>query len=411
MRWGFFAACGGGLGGGELWFGLVRHGADGFVVRSAKDAALGDDGGDVLGRGDVEGGVFDGYAVGGHLLAVGVGDLACVALFDRDAFAGGGLQVEGGPGGGNVEGDAVLFGEDGDAVGADLVGDVAVGGDAVSSDDDGLDAAPTHERRGHVVAEDSGGDVVLHELPCGEAGALKEWAGLVGEDVDLVAALDGGADDAEGSAVAAGGEGAGVAVSEDGAFEWEERCAVSAHLFAGGDVLVVHAAGLGDDCGFDLGDGGVLCGELVVEGADLVDAPEEIDGGGPGFGEGLGDDSDFGGEGWEGGRGAAVDADGDAHGGRDADGGGSADDHVADDGGDLFVVGGENVGLLEGELGLIEEVNAGREPFEGGNHVSYSLDDLGRYGDRCGGGCVGCRRLEWPGSVGSNRGSEPSVDG
>ena len=50
-------------------------------------------------------------------------------------------EVEGGPGGGDVEGDVVLFGEDGDAVGADLVGDVSVGGDAVGADDDGLDAA------------------------------------------------------------------------------------------------------------------------------------------------------------------------------------------------------------------------------------------------------------------------------
>ena len=96
---------------------------------------------------------------------------------------------------------------------------------------------------GHVVAEHGGGDVVLHEFPGGEAGALEEGAGLVGEDVDLVAALDGGADDAEGGAVAAGGESAGVAVGEDGAFRGEERCAVRAHLFAGGDVFVVHAGG------------------------------------------------------------------------------------------------------------------------------------------------------------------------
>ncbi len=125
-------------------------------------------------------------------------------------------------GGGDVKGDAVLLCEDGDAVGADLVGDVTVGGDAVGSDDDGLNAALVHEGGGHVVAEDGGGDVVLHELPCGEAGALKEGTGLVGEDVDLVAVLDGGTDDAEGSAVAAGGEGAGVAVGENGAFLWEE---------------------------------------------------------------------------------------------------------------------------------------------------------------------------------------------
>ena len=69
------------------------------------------------------------------------------ALLDGDVVAVGGCEVDGGPGGGDVEGDAVLLGEDGDAVGADLVGDVAVGGDAVGADDDGLDAALAHEVR------------------------------------------------------------------------------------------------------------------------------------------------------------------------------------------------------------------------------------------------------------------------
>src|ERR1700679_267871 len=110
-------------------------------------------------------------------------------------------NVDGGPGGGDVEGDAVFFGEDGDAVGADLVGGVAVGGDAVGADDDGLDAALGHQVRGHVVAEDSGGDVVLHQLPRGEARALQEGAGFVGEDVDFVAAFYSRADDSEGRAV------------------------------------------------------------------------------------------------------------------------------------------------------------------------------------------------------------------
>jgi hypothetical protein len=361
----------------ELKLGLGGHGFDGLIVGGCEDAALGDDGRDVLCRGDVEGRVFDGYAVGGHLLAVRVGDLAGDTLLDGDEIAVRGGEVEGGPGGGYVEGDVVLFGEDGYAVGADLVGNIAVGGDAVGSDDDGLDAALAHEGCGHVVAEDCGGDVVLHELPCGEAGALKEGTGLVGEDVDFVAVLDGGTDDAESSAVTAGSKGAGVAMSEDSAFFGKQRCAVGAHLLAGSDVFVVHATGLGDDCGFNLGDGGVFCSELVVETADLFDAPEEIDGGGAGFGEGLGDDSDFFGEGREGGRGAAIDSDSHAHGGRDADGRCAADDHIADDGGNLLVVGGEDVGLLEGEFGLVEEVNAGREPFEGRDHVPSSLDDLG----------------------------------
>ena len=41
--------------------------------------------------------------------------------------------------------------------------------------------------------------------------------------------------------------------------------------------------------------------------------------------------------------------------------------------GDLLVVGREDVGLFEGKLGLIEEVNAGGEPFEGRNHVLNSF--------------------------------------
>ena len=178
----------------------------------------------------------------------------------------------------------MLFGEDGYAVGADLVGDVAVGGDAVCAYDDGLDAALGHEMGSHVVAEDGGGDVVLHEFPCGEASALQEGAGFVCEDVDLVAVFDGGANDAERSAVAAGGEGAGVAVREDGAFFGKECGAVGSHLFAGGDVFVVHLTSAGYNGGFDLGDGGVFGGEGVVKAADLVDAPEEVDGGGAGFG-------------------------------------------------------------------------------------------------------------------------------
>ena len=113
-----------------------------------------------------------------------MGDFAGVALLDWDGVAIGRVDVDGGPGGGDVEGDGVLAGEDGEAVGADLVGGVAVGGDAVCADDDGVDAALLHEVGGHVVAEDGGGDGVLHELPGGEAGALEVGSGFVGEDVD-----------------------------------------------------------------------------------------------------------------------------------------------------------------------------------------------------------------------------------
>src|ERR1700677_3906682 len=99
------------LGGGHFGFrnGCFRHGPDGLLVWGAQDSAFSDDGSDVSCGSDVEGRVFDGYAVWGHLFAIGVGDLGGGALLDGDAFSGGGLKVEGGPWGGDVKGDAVFF--------------------------------------------------------------------------------------------------------------------------------------------------------------------------------------------------------------------------------------------------------------------------------------------------------------
>ena len=111
----------------------------------------------------------------------------------------------------------MLFGKDRDGVGPNLVGYVAVGGDAVRADHDGANLALAHHRARHVVGNDGGGNVVFHQLPSGQARALQEWASLVGVDVNLLALLDGGADHAQRGAVSSGGERAGVAVSEDAA--------------------------------------------------------------------------------------------------------------------------------------------------------------------------------------------------
>ena len=111
--------------------GRDRRGVDG-----PDDAPLGDDPGDQLGRGDVEGGVVDGDPLGGGLPAEAVGDLARVALLDRDGRAVGERQVERARRRGDVERDAVRPGQQGDAVGADLVRGVAVGRDPVGADDD-----------------------------------------------------------------------------------------------------------------------------------------------------------------------------------------------------------------------------------------------------------------------------------
>ena len=91
-------------------------------------------------------GIVDVDALRCHTLFVPhVGDFGGRTLFDADVGAGGGGEVYGGGGGADVEGDAVVFGEDGDAGGADLVGNVAVGGDAVAADEYGMNPAVLHD--------------------------------------------------------------------------------------------------------------------------------------------------------------------------------------------------------------------------------------------------------------------------
>ena len=63
----------------------------------------------------------------------------------------------------------MFFCEDGNCIRADLVGDVAVGRDAVGTDNNRPDLAFAHHGAGHVVGDHSGQDAVFHQLPGGEA--------------------------------------------------------------------------------------------------------------------------------------------------------------------------------------------------------------------------------------------------
>src|SRR6185437_10793806 len=140
----------------------------GLGIGGTKDAALSNDGSDVLVGCDVKGRIADSHAVGCELRAGVVCDFSRGALFNGNGFTVRRSEVDGGPRGGDVERDAVLAGEDSDVVGADFVGHVAIGRDAVGSDDDGLNFSFAHETGGHVVADDGGGNVVGHQFPGGE---------------------------------------------------------------------------------------------------------------------------------------------------------------------------------------------------------------------------------------------------
>ena len=125
-----------------------------------------------------------------------------------------GVHVDGRGGGADVEGDAVVFCKDGDARGADFVGDVAVGGDAVAADEYGVDPAILHDGGCHVVADEGNVHASGTEFICGEACALEEGARFVGEDFEVVAFLMAEVHDCGCRTVFGGGELSRVAVGE-----------------------------------------------------------------------------------------------------------------------------------------------------------------------------------------------------
>src|SRR6478672_13354502 len=77
-------------------------------VGCAQNAALGNDCGHVFGWSHVESGIADADTVRSELFAAVMGHFDCGALFDGNGLAAGCGSVDGGPGGGAVEGDAMF---------------------------------------------------------------------------------------------------------------------------------------------------------------------------------------------------------------------------------------------------------------------------------------------------------------
>ncbi|HEV2871054.1 MAG TPA: hypothetical protein VG409_06485, partial [Actinomycetota bacterium] len=204
-------------------------------------------------------------------------DLGGRALLDLDGGAAGGLGVEAGQRPDHVEGDAVGPGQHGQAVGADLVGGVAVGGHPVAADQHGVDQAAGHGRAGggvgHHRDRDAGGD----QLPGGEAGALEQRPGLGGQHLDRLPGRRLGVDDPEGGAEPGGGQAPGVAVGEQPVAGGQLDPAGIGHPGAGGPVLLQDGQGLGQGESAQLG--GV--GGPGRGGGDPADRPAQVDRGRP----------------------------------------------------------------------------------------------------------------------------------
>ena len=177
-------------------------------------AVFGDDSCHALVGRDVEGRVGDGR-VGRCPAPVAIAvNFLRGAFLDRDGVAIGRVEVNGGQRGGDVEGQPVGTGRHGMAIGADLIGDIAVGRYPIRSDDDCVDASAAHLVGGHAVGYQGEGNSPLGQFPGGEPSALQQRTRLADHDLDAVA-LVGGLQHAEGRTEAGGGgERAGVAVVE-----------------------------------------------------------------------------------------------------------------------------------------------------------------------------------------------------
>src|SRR6266513_2991060 len=149
--------------------------------RRVLDAAIGDEGRHVAGRRHVERGVQRGRLGGGDEAAGHALHLVGGALLDRDARAVGERDVDGGGGRGAVERYAMVQRQHRERIGADLVREVAVRGNAVGPDDHEIHLRLAHQRSRRAVGDHGARDAGVHQLPGGEPRPLQHRARFVHE--------------------------------------------------------------------------------------------------------------------------------------------------------------------------------------------------------------------------------------
>src|SRR5579871_951243 len=158
-----------------------------LVERWPGDASISDNGGDLALRCDIKGRVGDMRALRRDAHAANMGNFVGRAFLNHDLFARRQRKIDGGARRDYIKRNAMLAGQNCQAIGADLVGDIAVGGDAISAHEDGVDARLAHEMRRHVVGNQREWDVFLLQLPGGEPRALQDGPGFIDEDLHALA--------------------------------------------------------------------------------------------------------------------------------------------------------------------------------------------------------------------------------
>ena len=221
-----------------------------------------------------------------------------------------------------------------------------------------------HEIAGHIVTDQSNGDLVPYQLTGGEPGSLEQGAGLVGVDHGYLPLSVGRADDPQGRPVAPGCQGSGVAVGEDAGTLRDQLRPRLAHGLVHLDVLPVNGPSLLLQKG-QVGTGGLPAPFHTLQG------PEQVHRRGTAGGKdrlGLGHSGreiSF--------TGTLLSGQHHGVGHRDPDGGRAPDHHAADGPGDSPVLGVPQPAFLSGQTGLVQEIEGAVFPADILPHNARSL--------------------------------------
>src|SRR6266404_2092700 len=213
------------------------------------------------------------------------------------------------------------------------------------------------------------------KLPGGEARALEIGARFRNQDVDFPSLFECDANYAESGADAAGGQGSGIALRHDLAFARHEIGAVTADGLVGRFLFEMDLLGFRDEALFDLVQVGRLLDEIGETRLHALERPKQVDRGRTSLGDHVADLRKFRTQFFHGFCRRMQNAQGHAHGGRDSDRRGAANDHFPDRAGDFAVVGVGVADFLAGEAALIEHDYAAIGPFDwlGYVHCAGSL--------------------------------------
>src|SRR4030043_1612856 len=328
-------------------------------VRPTGDTPLADDGADEPGRDDIEGRVADRDIRAGDGAAAAPGDFICRPFLDRDLPAAPQVEIKSAQRRRHIEGKPVMLGQNGQGICSDLVGGVAVPGDAVGARDDQPDLPRFHQPAGHVVGDQGHRNPELAELPDSQARPLQEWPRLIHEDVDLLALLMSGPDDAGCRAVAGCGQSAGVAVGQDGISVGDQVLTEGTDLLVGFQILRFDGLGLPDQAKPERSARQELI--LSVDTLHPLQSPEQVACGRPCPGQPFYGEVKLPVE--IPGRVGAHDTQRHTIGGRDPDGRGPANDHRLDGPGHFLVAPAFHVSFLEGKLPLVNHHDTVVLPF------------------------------------------------